>query len=153
MDPNENVYSYFVINRAPTISVISPNGGESYENSIDIEWSAEDPDDDELTFSVIYNLAGTGWTLIATNVTGNSYDWDPGDLPYTEKMVIKIIADDGYGGFADDTSDYVFTVEGIPLATGLSTFEIGMLIGTVVSASSAIGALSMLIVSKRKIPT
>ena len=52
-DPNGNLYRYTIINRAPTLSLISPNGGNTFKDSVLIEWSASDLDGDGLTYTCL----------------------------------------------------------------------------------------------------
>lgn len=111
-DPQGNPYSYTVINRAPEVSIITPNGAEAFKNEITIQWSAFDLDGDSLIYALAYNDAGKGWRLISTNLTDNSYIWDVSNIPYSDSISIKVIAYDGYGGISEDTSDFIFTIEG-----------------------------------------
>jgi len=76
-----------------------------------ITWSASDADFDTLTYSVGYKIGGTDWTLIASSLTETSYVWNITGLSDTSEMRIKVSVYDGYGGSADDQSDYTFSVD------------------------------------------
>jgi len=114
-DPNENLYRFIVINRAPTLSLISPNGGDAFKDSVLIEWSASDLDGDGLTFTLAYGDGSGGWYFIEDGITGTSYEWDITNIPYSDSILIKIIAYDGFGGQAEDQSDFLFTIGEAPL--------------------------------------
>ncbi|MCK5346053.1 MAG: hypothetical protein KAR20_21730, partial [Candidatus Heimdallarchaeota archaeon] len=98
-DPHGNPYHYTTINRAPIITVTSPNGGEEYGDSLTIEWTADDLDMDNMTFTIAYERESIGWFIIASNVTGSSYVWNMVEdaIPHGTAFKIKVIADDGAG--------------------------------------------------------
>ena len=99
------------INTVPTVLVIQPNGGERVHGMFEIQWSANDPDGDILTFTISYSPnEGQMWTQIASEVTGTSYQWDTSGVQMGENYLIKIEASDGRLT-AEDRSDYKFTVE------------------------------------------
>lgn len=111
-NPHGNPYSYIIINRNPSVSIITPNGGEIFKDELIIQWSAYDPDGDSLTYAVAYNDGGIGWHLIAADLTDISYSWDISDFLYSDSILIKVIAYDDYGGISEDMSDFLFTIEG-----------------------------------------
>ncbi|MBD3253487.1 MAG: hypothetical protein GF383_00260 [Candidatus Lokiarchaeota archaeon] len=108
-DPHGTPYYYTVINRNPTITVLSPNGNESYLKSIDISWSAYDADDDPLTYTLAYSSYGVGWWLIDVGLTENSYIWNVSEFEYSDSVLVKVIVDDGFGGRNEDESDFLFS--------------------------------------------
>lgn len=110
-DPFDDPYSYTVINRNPVVMVTNPVGGENYTvNAISITWVGSDPDDDSLTYDVSYNIDNEGWHLLAENLTTNIYHWDISGIDYAESVNVKVVADDGFGGTAEDTPAYVFSI-------------------------------------------
>ncbi|MFW9903195.1 MAG: hypothetical protein ACFFFH_02600 [Candidatus Thorarchaeota archaeon] len=120
-------FSYTVVNRAPLITVLEPNGGETASNLIAISWSASDPDDDELTYQVGYNIENQGWQLIASGLKDLSYVWNISRFADSSSVMIKVIANDGYGGIIEDTNDFAFSIDnedtpGVSLLTPLSGF-------------------------------
>jgi hypothetical protein len=123
---NEN-FSYTVVNRVPLITVLEPNGGETVSNFVTISWSASDPDDDELTYQVGYNIENQGWKLIANGLKDLSYMWDVSEFADSSSVMIKVIVNDGYGGIIEDTSDFAFSIDNedapvVTLLTPLSGF-------------------------------
>jgi len=128
-DEYNNPYSYTVLNRYPNVQITSPIGGEIFKGSVLISWSGTDPENDNLNYTLAYNNGGTGWRLIAREITNTSYSWDISNIPYSDSIVIKVIADDGYGGTDEDISEFLFTIgePSIPsvIDTNLTTMFIG----------------------------
>ncbi|MFX1569504.1 MAG: hypothetical protein ACFFCV_14180 [Promethearchaeota archaeon] len=141
-DPHGNPYSYTVINRAPSVVITTPNGGEIIKESITVEWSASDSDGDSLTYALAYNDGGIGWHLISANLTGNSYNWDVSNFPYSNSILLKVIAYDGYGGVSEDISDFLFTIEGyIPSGFEFPFFETMSIVSIGVAVFAAVVVL------------
>ncbi len=96
----------------PTVTVVSPNGGESWtaSGSYAITWSASDADGDPLTYSVFYSPDG-GQSLIpvAVDVTETSYELDTTQIAGSTNARIRVLATDGMNTASDD-SDAPFTV-------------------------------------------
>ncbi|MFX1416672.1 MAG: hypothetical protein ACFFC0_07655 [Promethearchaeota archaeon] len=141
-DPHGRPFEYIVLNRAPSIEILSPNGAESFLDVIRITWSAFDIDGDALTYTPSYNIADTGWQLLASGISGNYFDWDISGIPYCETVLVKVVADDGFGGTASDESDYVFTIGEAPADGngGGAPVEIVLIVGaTAVGAVLAVG--------------
>lgn len=117
-DPQDNPFSYIVINRVPEIVVVSPNGGETFTgDEIIIEWLSSDPDDDDLTYSIAYNINNQGWQSLAIELTEETYNWDISSFEQTDSILIRVTAYDGYGGIAMDTSDFIFSIDRTPTDT------------------------------------
>jgi hypothetical protein len=110
-DPFDDPYSYIVINRNPIVTVTNPVGGENYTvDAISITWVGSDPDDDSLTYDVSYNIDNEGWHLLAENLITSTYLWDISGIDYAESVLVKVVADDGFGGTAEDSPPYVFSI-------------------------------------------
>ena len=82
-----------------------------------------------MTYTLSYNIENTGWQLLATGVSGTYYDWDISDLPFCETVLVKVVADDGFGGSALDECDYVFTIGTPPEGDGEEPFVVLLLVG------------------------
>jgi hypothetical protein len=96
----------------PTVTVTSPDGGETFTPGTDhtITWSAEDPDGDTLTYDVfISNGADLKPVAIATGLDQTSLTYDFADLPGGNQYLIHVIANDGVN-VGCDVSDGFFTV-------------------------------------------
>lgn len=111
-NPQGNPFSYIVINRAPEVEVISPNGGETFTgDEIIIDWTSSDPDDDTLTYSIAYNINNQGWQSLVMEISGDSYNWDITSFEKVDNIIVRVTALDSYGGMAMDSSDFVFSID------------------------------------------
>lgn len=140
MDPFGNYFKYTVKNRLPSVRLSSPIGGELYEDLITIEWEGSDPDADDLTYTISYTKGGGGWILIQRDVTGSSYEWDISSISRSNTVLLKIIADDGYGGRCEYITEYVFSIEGPPAPEDLPILE-GISIAGLIGLAAMVGVL------------
>jgi hypothetical protein len=103
-----------VSDNPPTVTVLSPNGGESWSGLQTIRWEAEDLDQDPLSFTILYTPDdGRSWFPVASGVQGDSFEVDTSILPGGDGARIRVIATDGFNTAQDD-SDGTFTVAGKP---------------------------------------
>jgi hypothetical protein len=103
---------------APTVTLLSPSGGEYWPpySEQTVSWTGSDADGDPLRYVLMYSPdEGETWTPVATNLTGESYTVDVGRLAGSETALLRLIASDGVNTSQDD-SDRIFTVEGKPPA-------------------------------------
>jgi hypothetical protein len=107
-----NAFQWLAVNRAPVVTVTSPNGGEIIEGATNsITWTAQDPNRDSLTYDILYSVNGGGsWTPIATGHPSMSINWDASSVPESMDALIRVIAID-YELAGQDDSDMVFYVE------------------------------------------
>jgi hypothetical protein len=101
---------------APTVHLDSPNGRQSFGPAEDvlIEWTADDPDGDDLCFSVAYSPDnGTSWYPIISGLRTSSYLWNTGGSPGGRNAFIRVRATDGFHS-GEDQSDIAFSVAGKP---------------------------------------
>jgi len=99
---------------APTVRVVSPNGGEVFDGpTVPVSWSASDRDRDPLSFSVQYTPDGERWETVAVNLTETSVDLDAANLPAGNAARIRVLATDGFRSAADE-SDGPFRVQNRP---------------------------------------
>lgn len=98
------------ITNAPvrTLTVTSPNGGESWSggNSRAITWASSNVSNVKLEYTL---NNGTSWTVIASSVAAStgSYTWT---LPNTASTQARVRVTDALNGTPVDTSDGVFTI-------------------------------------------
>ncbi|MBN1657610.1 MAG: hypothetical protein JXA93_04370 [Anaerolineae bacterium] len=99
----------------PEVEVVSPNGGESFAGEMTITWLADDPDGDDLLFTVQYSPdAGATWQPLATNYYSTTLVLpDLGFIPGSDAALVRVIATDGVNT-GTDTSDGTFEVAGHP---------------------------------------
>ncbi len=115
LDMDNNYFRYTVINRPCEVTLLSPNGGETYNESILIEWSGADPDNDLLTYSIGYQTSGGSWTEIVSGLTNTSYLWDISQIADSDTVRVIIYADDGYGSTVSDESNFNFKIDNIDI--------------------------------------
>jgi hypothetical protein len=101
------------------VKLLSPNGGEVIPSgsSYTIQWQAP-ANADHYTLKLSMDN-GMTWSTIASNITGNSYDWDV-PIPWNNKRkcFIKVIAFNASNvKIGADSSDGPFTIEVIKLNT------------------------------------
>lgn len=104
-------------NEPPTVTVISPNGGESwpvYSNQI-ISWTAND-NIGVTSIDLYYSVSGSNgpYELISAGETNDgSYLWNIPPTP-TEDARVKIVAHDAGANSGEDISDAAFTIYANP---------------------------------------
>lgn len=95
---------------APTVRVLSPNGGESIGAQANITWEASDSDGDPLSYTVFYNTGMDAiWWPIATGVTTTTISVDTSLLPGSAQGRVRVRMTDGMNT-AEDDSDGAFVV-------------------------------------------
>ncbi|MEM7127848.1 MAG: hypothetical protein AAF702_16060 [Chloroflexota bacterium] len=105
----------------PTVTVVTPNGGESWDGLQTIEWQAEDVDGDSLLFSVFYSPNnGRSWLPIGGNLAGTSHTVDTGVLPGGERARIRVLVTDGFNT-TSDRSDATFSLARKPPQVAIQT--------------------------------
>ncbi|MGI8686297.1 MAG: hypothetical protein ACR2MO_14620 [Acidimicrobiales bacterium] len=120
---------------APTVKVVSPNGGEKLAGAVDIRWQASDPDNDKLVFDIAYSPdGGADWKVITMGATGTSLRIPAADLEASKTGVFRVTARDGFRT-ASDVSDGAFEAPDGPPSVALvlnpndgRTFRLGDLV-------------------------
>jgi regulation of enolase protein 1 (concanavalin A-like superfamily) len=118
--PNLLLYSGFLVTSMPTppsVTVLSPNGGErlSTDAPFTIRWSASDPDGLS-RFDVMVSTDGVNYSAVCVGLAGSRRDctWNS-PAPVTTKGRIRVTASDTLGAIASDVSDAPFTItDGAP---------------------------------------
>lgn len=100
---------------APTVTVQSPNGGETLSgNTVTIAWTANDADNDALKFTVQYSADnGDTWNTLDTSLSALSLQVSHEALPASTTARIRVLASDGFHT-SSDVSDAPFTVTNNP---------------------------------------
>lgn len=94
----------------PSVTLQSPNGGETLGNSLIVHWAGHDPDGDTLAYRLLYSSDdGLTWTQITQNLSASAALLDFSNFPATSQARIKVEASDGFHT-ASDSSDGTFTV-------------------------------------------
>ena len=96
---------------APSITVLSPNGGETWAASgtYTITWTASDADGDPLTYSVLYSSDGSNWVPLRIAITETQLTVSAAELAGGSGAKVRVLATDGVNTGADE-SDAPFTV-------------------------------------------
>lgn len=96
---------------APTVTVVSPNGGENLSGStVTASWTASDPDNDPLSYVVQYSAdAGAAWQTLASNWPSTTYEVNLDLLKGTSQGLLRVMASDGVNT-AQDQSNATFRV-------------------------------------------
>ena len=111
VDGSDGIFS-IVDNTPPSVSVIFPNGGETFQagDTCVISWTASDNvgvTDVNILFST---TGGYQWISIAMGETNNSeYEWIIPNIP-SEMCLVKIQAFDAARNSSEDVSDSLFTI-------------------------------------------
>jgi outer membrane protein assembly factor BamB len=91
------VVSRTVSASAPEVTALSPDGGETYTDTLPISWAALDPDGDELRYTVLYSSDnGATWHALASGTQTTTLTVDSSLLPGSAGQGrVKVIASDG----------------------------------------------------------
>ena len=136
-DEYGNLFEYTIANRAPLVTIVSPNGGESLDNIVNIMWSASDADADDLTYTVGYNFDNEGWHILEEDVTGTAYEWNVTEYGYKENVMVKVVVNDGYGGTEEDESDFSFEINPSKKVS-IPGYNIGIILLSIVALASGL---------------
>jgi len=80
----------------PSVTITSPGAGTTLPGGpFNVTWTGSDPDDDTLTYSVLYsNDGGTSWQALATNLSVPDLTLNTDQLPGGSGL-IRVLASDG----------------------------------------------------------
>ncbi|MHA2271254.1 MAG: right-handed parallel beta-helix repeat-containing protein [Candidatus Hodarchaeales archaeon] len=111
----------FTVHNAISVPTIaSPNGGETLQGTVTIEWAAAvDSANHAITYAV-YSSSNEGvtWTLLASGLTATSYSWDTTTGPNGLSYLVKVVTTCSEGGTTEDVSDGPFAIQnGEPTTT------------------------------------
>ncbi len=78
-------------NQAPTVELTSPDNGENETNTVTLEWTGDDPDEDVLHYDVYLDTEETADTMIAENLTDEFFNLDTmfANVTYFWKVVAR----------------------------------------------------------------
>lgn len=118
-----NIFRWLTENRAPSVAVTYPNGGEVLNGTQTITWNAADLDGDSLSFDLWYSdNNGTDWNVLTTGVTSHSYAWNTTVYDDGTGYMIRVRAFDGQLQTFDE-SDNPFELDNVQ-PTGGTLFPI-----------------------------
>ncbi len=141
-----NVFKWLTENRAPTVEVVTPNGGEVLNGTITINWDAVDFDDDSMTYDVfVSDNNGTDWVILEDNLVDPEYTWNTTLHDDGSDYMIRVIASDGILTTQDE-SDAAFELDNIIGGGGLP-FDITIII--IIIAGIVIAVIIIVIFKKK----
>ena len=144
-----NVFKWLADNRAPSVEVISPNGGEVLNGTITINWDAVDFDSDPMTFDVYYSdNNGSSWSPLAAGLIVPELEWNTTQLDDDNSYMIRVEVSDGVLS-SQDESDNPFTLENFdepPPPPG--TFDPTLL--AIIGAGVLVVVIILVLVMKKK---
>jgi hypothetical protein len=119
----------------PSVTILSPNGGETITDTVTITWQGEDIDGDELFYTVQYSGdLGQTWRVLAANTMTTTVTVDSSLLPgSTSQSLIQVIVSDGVKS-SSDQSDGPFSLPlraplvAIPQPDDMASFKPGSII-------------------------
>jgi hypothetical protein len=88
-----------VSDNAPTVTGVTPQTTTTLAGSYTVTWTGNDPDGDNLTYTVEYNPdvtnASSGWMILADGLETSSWTQDFSELPGGNHAKIRVSAYDG----------------------------------------------------------
>lgn len=117
----KTVASVTVSANSPTVTLLSPNGGEWLNNEAVVTWSASDPDGDDLIYTLLHSADGGGsWHALAVGWPQTSYTLTTEYLPGSTDTYFQVIASDGVNT-GQDTGDGPATIPFRPPQVQIAT--------------------------------
>lgn len=142
-----NAFYWLIENRAPIVEVTFPNGGEILNATQIVEWTAVDPNRDELTFDLfISDNNGSDWSGLASGISGLAFEWNTTLHDDGDSYMIRVVASDGILTDQDD-SDGPFELDNFQGVPGL---PLDPLILILIGAGVVIVIVILVILSKKK---
>jgi hypothetical protein len=111
---------------APTVQLLTPNGGEVVNAELYIAWEAQDADWDSTFYTVQYSPdAGASWVTLVSEWLGDELLVDDlSEIAGSEQALVRVVASDGLNT-GSDTSDGTFTLARKPPQATILTPEEG----------------------------
>ncbi len=98
----------------PEVFIVAPEPGAYLDEPFLVEWFGDDPDGDEVTYSLFYSPdQGVHWIPVAHGIQGDGLEVDPSILPGSEEALLRLIATDGLNTTISDM-EYFFAVPNKP---------------------------------------
>jgi len=111
-DAGDALFSIVADTTGPSVTVLSPNGGETWGvgNSYPVEWHASDEAGVD-SVSIYYSLdGGASYELIASGEDNDSlYVWEVPPPP-SDSALIRVVGYDAFGNTGSDESDSLFAL-------------------------------------------
>ena len=101
-----------VSHNAPKLSLVYPNGGETWlkGRTYTVQWEASDDDDDLISYCLDISLdGGETWLPMAIDITDSNFELDTGGFDEGGNYRFRVRATDGVNT-EEDISDGVFSI-------------------------------------------
>jgi hypothetical protein len=154
-----NIFKWLAENRAASVEVVSPNGGEVLSGTVTVSWTAADPNQDVLTFDVFYSDDdGSSWNEVVLGTTETTSQWDTSLVDDGTDYLIRVVASDGELD-SEDVSDGTFTVDNSVSTTTPTTPTTNTgpgdggtttILIIIIAAGSGVIIIIIIIITKRK---
>jgi hypothetical protein len=97
-------------NHAPSVKLISPNGGATLMDQQTITWQGADADGDPLFYNLLYSPdSGQSWLPLAVRLSQTSYTVDTQQLPLSHTGLIRVVASDGFHTSFDQSDAFLIS--------------------------------------------
>ncbi len=94
----------------PVVTLVAPNGGEVFSDTLTASWVGNDPDDSKLTYNLMYSVdGGESWMSVSGPITTTTYTLNLKGIPGSDHALLRVEATDGANAASDD-SDGPFVV-------------------------------------------
>ncbi len=145
-----NVFKWLAENRAPTVEVVTPNGGEVINGTITIEWDAVDYDSDPMTFDVFYSdNNGSDWTILANDLAVLEFAWNTTLHDDGTGYMIRVSVSDGELA-GQDNSDNPFELDNFEETTTGPGLPLDPILLLIIGAVVLIVIILIVIIMKKK---
>ncbi|NHJ14968.1 MAG: hypothetical protein EAX95_14905 [Candidatus Thorarchaeota archaeon] len=142
-----NAFLWLSANRAPSVTVTFPNGGEVLNGTQVITWNAVDFDSDPMTFDVYYSdNNGTDWTSLALGLTVQEFSWNTTQHDDGNSYMVKVVVSDGEF-IAEDTSNNPFELDNFQGSQEIP-FDPTLLI--IIIAAAGVVIIILIVIMKKK---
>ena len=93
---------------APVVTIVSPNGGETWAASgtYTVSWTATDADHDPLIYRILYSSDGSSWVPLGTSITETHLAVNASELAGGNSAYIRVLATDGVNTTVADSAPF-----------------------------------------------
>lgn len=96
---------------APTVTLTSPNGGERWNGTRTIQWTAADTDGNITGITIEYRVNGVWYTIATNEANDGTYSWNTASVGDAANYLVRVTAIDADGLSGNDTSEAAFTID------------------------------------------
>ncbi len=108
-----NVFEWLTEDRAPTVEVLFPNGGEVLNGTETVTWTAVDFDDDAMTYDLYFSdNGGSSWFIWEMDLVAMEYEWNTTLMGDDTLFMVRIVVT-ANGVSSEDSSDATFEIDNI----------------------------------------